>query len=231
MSKPKYSWPTDILLNEILPMVQGNCESYTSEGTKCNNPWQFKIGDKVGSCRKYCVNHCDKWVDRLFENPYIVIGKEEKTGKEVVYETNLRYEFVDIKIPMNVAKSLISRNIKNGYIDIQINPDDSSWNISFLNNRNGVEEKIIQTIEEFKIFLCNVLQYDITHIVKTIWSTNPDSGNDWITELPVINPQIINKITGQKSMKWNLGTGQKFIYDKDVKIYSKELDENEDVVY
>lgn len=223
------SLPTEIWTDIIVPMVQGNCESFTEEGTKCNNPWQFKIGNKIGNCQKYCILHCNKWVDKLFENPYIVVGTSSD-GKEIEYETKLVYEFV-INIPLNIAKTIIDRNITNEQITIRINSNDSTYSIIYLKTYR-IANKLIPTLHKFKQFLCNVLKYDIEYIVKTIWSADPQyDTNVWITDLPITNPKIINKFTRQKSMKWNIRAGMKFVYNNTLKYTDPELDEKEDVVY
>ncbi len=95
--QPKTQLPTDLWKYKILPMVQGNCETYTNKGEKCDRPWQFKIGEGDG-CKKYCVEHCDKWVERLKEPSYYELEyKDERYKAETVYQFDIRMKDEDVK--------------------------------------------------------------------------------------------------------------------------------------
>ena len=211
--------PTDIWKYKIIPFVSGNCESITNKGTKCLEPWQFKMEDKTGSCHKYCVIHCNKWVDKLFENPYTVSGIDKLTDEKTTIEPVLIYEIV-VDIPLEIAKDIIDKKIQYGYnhdITITIDNNKLSW-IIYYDSVKERKTKQIDNIDEFKTFLCTVLKYNVKLIRKVLL---PNEQYPYLTDR-YKDIKVMNKDINTESLNWKTGGFLQFI-NPQTNIYRRSI--------
>ena len=147
----------DVHKNIIDKFLPNNCEV-----RGCVEPWNFSVktfDNNKYNCKKYCVNHPDKWLNTLFINPYYI-----EFNNKIYNNTILNYNLIFYVKNINNNLNLIQ-------IQILINSDDTISKISYDDFSNKIHKENytkLEIIDIIKNNINNLYEFNKQIIIKEI---------------------------------------------------------------